>query len=723
MALTRACRTLACVLTLATLLCAPACTGQWAALLSCNRSVAAARNAGEYYADDASAHGVPGGYWHTRPSAQEQVLSVHDVALPVSSSFAVFMRYRVVEWGTFHDIWLLASSKARDVFQLQRSGEATRYTDFWSPGSRITGSAIDGGSAIDNPWAGVWTSVMVHWQQATGTYTVSWRFECAAACGACAAACMRSGSRTATGSAPPPRGPYTVRVGGGKSGVGYANLHVSHLYWSNASDATWPTEAQMRCPAPPRAASNTRCPSLCRAPAGFEVDASGDSIQRCAGNHFHNGSAKTCSPCPAPGTFSSAGGLTDVSQCACRAGHQRVAGVCTACPRGFYKAAAGDAPCAPCEGEHTTRLQGAVDASACVCPLGYASVDGACELLSCPAGSVLDEHTGSCKCSAGFAYVGPGQSCAACADGLFKDSVGNAPCASCGANTASLAPRANRTACRCAAFYEPGLHDGPDVAGGSCVAECPAGRSGRQGVCSLCESGQFKAGRGAVCSACPGPRRAAARGNADAAKCSCPQSTLEVDPQDMLVVDRLGPFIDESAESVTAQGALLSEQNSSRSLWRLSIENPATAGAPISVTISVTVSVGGRLVFLCAPGSCAPGLTTIDLQGMRGLVNATFGASAHDDDDDDDDLLHAMRPTFSLSWRTRREVVLRDSAQGLGDGAQAWWPAAEAQAQAWAAAGRLRPGAAVFRTASVFSSAVVACAPCPAQVRCAAYVV
>jgi hypothetical protein len=58
-----------------------------------------------------------------------------------------------------------------------------------------------------------------------------------------------------------------------------------------------------------------------------------------------------------------------------------------------------------------------------------------------------------------------------CADGLYKDLVADAACTSCAADTVSLAPRANRTACACAAGFEPGQQDGPDVLGGSCVAE------------------------------------------------------------------------------------------------------------------------------------------------------------------------------------------------------------------------------------------------------------
>jgi hypothetical protein len=111
--------------------------------------------------------------------------------------------------------------------------------------------------------------------------------------------------------------------------------------------------------------------------------------------------------------------------------------------------------------------------------------------------------------------------------------------------------------------------------------------------------------------------------------------------------------------------------------------------------------VAGRLVFACARGSCRD--TTVELQGARGLVNATATPAA----------------ALTLRWRTRREVVLAPNA---AQNAAAWLPAAAAQAQAWAAAGRLRAGAAVFRARNVFSTSVTACAPCPAGLRCAAHV-
>jgi hypothetical protein len=165
----------------------------------------------------------------------------------------------------------------------------------------------------------------------------------------------------------------------------------------------------------------------------------------------------------------------------------------------------------------------------------------------------------------------------------------------------------------------------------------------------------------------------------------------------MAVVERLGPLLDDSAESVSALGALLLAANASRPLWRLEIVFAADATAR-----AARVTVAGRLVFACARGSCRS--TTLELQGMRGLLNATASSSP--------------AAAITLRWRTRRQVVLAAGAEA----AQAWWPGAAAQAEAWAAAGRLRPGAAVFRARSVFSSTNTACAPCPASLRCAAFV-
>lgn len=433
-------------------------------------------------------------------------------------------------------------------------------------------------------------------------------------------------------------------------------------------------------------------------------------MEPCPANQYNNGSAKACTTCPWPQTFTAGTGLTSVAQCACRPGYERLAtGVCTACALGSFKDSAGDAACAACAavlGPHSTTLQpAAANASACVCKPGFALVNGAaglhCALTTCPPGAslVLTASSAACRCSPGFAHVAnlPNGSvvCTACANGFFKDHVADAACTACGAHTVSAAPRANRTACACAPDYEPGQHHGPDVLGGSCVAQCEPGYHGAAGNCAKCPPGQFKPSKGQACFACPGARSASPLGNLLASRCSCPARTVEIPAADMVVVERLGPFLDDSAESQSATGALLFAADANKHLWRLDIAFPAT-GAPGAR--AARVAVAGRLVFACARDACRD--TTVELHGARGLVNATATAAL---------------TSFTLRWRTRRAVVLAPNAA-------AWFPAAAAQAQAWAAAGRLRPGAAVFRAPNVFSTTVSACAPCPAGLRCAAFV-
>lgn len=459
-------------------------------------------------------------------------------------------------------------------------------------------------------------------------------------------------------------------------------------------------------------ASRTSCPGLCRAPAGYRVTASGANLELCPPNHYQAGASRACTRCPWPSTFSEAGGLKHEAECPCRPGYVRIQGACTACALGKYTSTPGDGPCETCPEGATTLQTASVDASACVCKPGHERVGGGCQSVPCPDNSVLVlGHVwpdASCQCDAGFESQWPDGSlvCSACPDGQFKDAVGDARCAACGPHTLSSPPRANRTACRCAPGYDSGPLDSPDVLGGSCVPECGPGMQGRHGSCSPCPAGHFKPAGGPECGACPPPRIASARGNSQLDRCSCPRETMEIAEEDMVVVERLGAFIDESAESLSALGALVLPANASRALWRLSVSGAHRA---------LTVTVGGRLVYECGRGSCA-NLTSIDLQGTRGPVDATSAGAAGDE------------TRLTLLWRTRRAVVLAagaaSSASTAGEsaGAPAWWPAAAAQAEAWAAASRLRPGAAVFRARNVFSRTVTACAPCPAGLRCAAQV-
>ena len=143
----------------------------------------------------------------------------------------------------------------------------------------------------------------------------------------------------------------------------------------------------------------------------------------------------------------------------------------------------------------------------------------------------------------------------------------------------------------------------------------------------------------------------------------------------MVVVERLGPLLDDSAESAADLGNLFLVINMNQQICQLDIAFPETTSTGDH---SARVTVGGRLVFACARGSCRS--TTLELQGIRVLLNTTS--------------LSSPAAALALRWRTRQQVVLAESAAVA---ATACFPAAAAQAQAWAAAGRLRPGAAVFK--------------------------
>ena len=445
--------------------------------------------------------------------------------------------------------------------------------------------------------------------------------------------------------------------------------------------------------------SRTSCPGLCRAPAGYRVTASGANLELCPPNHYQTGASRACTRCPWPSTFSEVGGLKDEAECPCMPGYVRVQGVCTACALGEYKRTPGDGVCEICPEGATTLQTASVDASACVCKPGFERAGGECRRISCPDGRVLvlGLSVATCQCDVGFEPAPGSRECAPCPDGSFKDGVGDTSCAACGPHTISSLPRANRTACMCAPGYDSGPLDSPDVLGGSCVPLCGPGTHGRHGSCSPCPRGHFKPAAGPECSACPPPRTSSSPGTALQAGCSCPRATLEADPGDMVVIERLGPWLDEGAGSISALQALELPASAGRSLWRLSASGAHS---------SLTVTVGGRLVYECGRGSCSSE-TAINLQGMRGRVNATStgGGATH----------------LTLLWRTRRAVVLA-GGPGESEGAPAWWPAAAPQAEEWAAARRLRPGAAVFRARDVYSAGVAVCAPCPAGLRCAAHV-
>ena len=448
------------------------------------------------------------------------------------------------------------------------------------------------------------------------------------------------------------------------------------------------------------AGNHYMCPNLCKAPAGYEIassDASGASIIPCAANHYQDGSSKKCSICPLLSTYSAEMGLQSVESCTCRQGYHRVQGVCTACERGFFRSDVGEwsGSCKACPANMSTLLPGSKDESACICATGYELVQGHCQLVTCQANSqlVISELTATCQCQQGYEAIEVNNAvvCLVCAEGYFKDTIGNDLCVSCGGNTISYEPRNNRSSCACAAEFEPGLHNGPDVQDGFCVRQCAAGTEGRHGICKPCVTGMFKNTTGQSCMQCPGLRSKSPVGSTDSKQCYCPENQIEMEDDDITVVASLGNMLHESIQSVSGNNSLLFT-DTSISLFQLYINDAAG---------EITITVGPHVVFFCAQGTCRS--TIIDMQGMHGIVKATCTAPAESDAE--------SKTTFTLSWFTRREVIFANPQRE-------WLQQALPYAETLAASKKISTGVAVFRTEKIYSQNAAVCSTCPSNLIC-----
>ena len=360
---------------------------------------------------------------------------------------------------------------ANAILQLYRNGVTNTETILFTPTGRINTNV--GTGTISNPWAGEWTTVMIDWEQQTGKYTVTWRFNCTAACGACSSACVQSGSKTATGILTSfYEGPYTFRVGGGDSSStlrNYANLHVSHVLISNNSATTWPTTEELNC---------TKQESI------DKVYTSTDSSTDTSPNTFL--------PWRPPD--------------------------CVACPGGTFKSKLGDNECLECTKDHYCPSPSVTPLA---CPTNSSSADGSA--------SVHD-----CLCTEGLVLVLGEDSyiCAECyADTYYtkhqETSLGI--CASCPANTVSAAGSRSQRNCVC----KPGfISESPGAYNSYTCTPCSEGTfssTANSSRCDLCVSGKFSSSVGASseagCTDCPSGTVALQAGMS--ACVPCPPSTWQ----------------------------------------------------------------------------------------------------------------------------------------------------------------------------------------------------
>jgi len=454
--------------------------------------------------------------------------------------------------------------------------------------------------------------------------------------------------------------------------------------------------------------TQTACPGLVRAPAGFEAVAETGGIRDCPVNHFQDGTSNVCTKCPEPSTYTAQGGLTSVLQCVCVEGYERSEGVCIACSTLSYKGVSGDGPCSACTANSQTLTPARTSALACLCNPGYQAATGTCvacgagktklslsntdQCVQCPSHSTLRlgaQHLSEkCECNPGYYNSSTAQElsdCRQCTPGSYATGYGAKTCQSCPLFATSPPAAAAITACQCIANYEAGLSGGPE-SGHPCVATCGVGKKGSAGICAACQKGKFKSEIGTECSSCPGVRTASAAGATAASKCSCPKGKVGIKQDDMVVVEGVGGWDTSDSLLETApvgQELVYEPALDSPRIWKLSVAGPAGV---------LSVRVNENLVFQCALwNGCRD--VVVDLRGTRGRVRASSSTGVIE--------LHAFK---------QRQVVLRQgpymtlSSEAL------------AQVRAWAAQGRLRPGDAVFRAKNVFTESE--CSECPRGLAC-----
>jgi len=454
--------------------------------------------------------------------------------------------------------------------------------------------------------------------------------------------------------------------------------------------------------------TQTACPGLVHAPAGFEAVAETGGIRACPANHFQDGTSNVCTKCPEPSTYTAQGGLSGVLQCVCAEGYERSQGVCIACGILTYKGVTGDGPCTACTANSQTLTPARTSAVACLCNPGHQAETGTCvacaagktklslsntdQCVQCPPHSTLRlgaQHLSEkCECNPGYYNSSTAQElsdCRPCTPGSYAPGYGGKTCQSCPLFATSPFAATAITACQCITNYEAGPHGGPET-GNPCVATCGIGKKGSAGTCVACEKGKFKSVIGTACTACPGARTASAAGATAASKCSCPKGQIGIKKGDMAVIQSVGEW--DPSDSLLAtvpvgQELVYEPARDSPSLWKLSVAGPAGV---------LSVRVNENLVFQCALWNRCRDVV-VDLRGKRGRVQASSSTGVVE--------LHAFK---------QREVVLRQgpymtlSSQDL------------AQVRAWAAQGRLQAGDAVYRSKNVFTD--IECSECPRGLAC-----
>jgi len=168
-----------------------------------------------------------------------------------------------------------------------------------------------------------------------------------------------------------------------------------------------------------------------------------------------NAGAKKCTDWRA-NTVTNSTATTSTSDCVCNKGYELKSGAssCTAVAQGWYKDVVGNTGAQKCSDwrtNTTTTSTGSTSTSACVCNKGYELKNNACTAVAqgkykdvigntgtkkctdwranTTTSGTGNTSTNACVCKAGY-YLS-GSSCTQCAQGYYKDSVGNGGCTQC----------------------------------------------------------------------------------------------------------------------------------------------------------------------------------------------------------------------------------------------------------------------------------------------------
>ena len=472
-------------------------------------------------------------------------------------------------------------------------------------------------------------------------------------------------------------------------------------------------------------ASHTTCPGLCRAPAGYRVNADGNNVELCPANHYQTGDAANCTKCPSPSTYSSEGGLTSVTDCECSPGYTRVGGsegTCEPCLTGTYKVEPGDGACVLC-GDNANTVEEASDSVLdCLCQAGYTQSGDQCaacaegntkhilsnvSCIQCPEHSTLyqdkQHHIDHCQCDPGYSGLGGNNPCVACEVGKFSVLHGNEmQCHDCPihATTESVASK-NESFCVCETLYEPSQLGGP-WDGYDCISSCGPGLTGTGFACEKCAVGSFKTQRGGEsCTLCTGVRSNSRVGSISSTNCSCVQGKFGVNSSKFVVIDSVGGWSESGVKVVSdfTQASSTSSEFTYNLLdgeaYRSVLLKPGGLDLDV-LDWQINVKIDNLMLFSCTFKDC-PEEKEVSLSGFEGVLKVSGYVKANG----------------NLQLYTRKTLTLQSSYSFWNDQLQA-------QAENLVARKRNRAGDYIFISQNVFSDS--ACINCPPKLNCKEFI-